>query len=411
MTQPGDYKIYEDLSRLNNELVAAQRELAQKNNALFLEQEKLRVTLRSMRNGAVSTDTGGLIMLINPAALALIDQDAENCMGQPFDRVFPLTSVKTKTPLTGLINRVLAAETVLTTNGDLTLSTGGGKIVPIELSCSPITDQNGGRIGTIIILRDVTLQRQMTRELQRLVKERTADLEAEIERRKDAEQVIRTALAEKEILLKELHHRVKNNLQIISSMLNLQAKKMKDPSLQQALRESLNRIRTISAVHEKILTSHDLSRIDLQAYVRHLVNNLLSLYHTKPGTITPVIEITEIFVDINTAIPLGLVLNELVANSLKHAFPDGRCGEIAVTVRDEGHILVITCGDNGVGMPDGYDWENPDTVGLILVHSLIDQLRGTIEKIPGEGTRFRIVIQKSSDGNSPIRGTYNPVPG
>jgi PAS domain S-box-containing protein len=411
MTQPGDYKIYDDLSRLNNELATAQRELAQKNSALFLEQEKLQVTLRSMRNGAVTTGTDGIITLINPAALDLIGRDVQDCMGHPFDSVFLIIREDNGIPLSGLIQQVLAAET-LTTRGDLSLHTDNGKQVPVELSCAPITDLKGDQRGVVIIVQDVTLQRGMTRELQRLVKERTADLEADIELRKEAEQRIRGALAEKEILVKELHHRVKNNLQIISSMLNLQAKKMKDPVLQQALKESLNRIRTLSAVHEKVLSSQDLSRIDLKAYVRHLVNNLLALYAVKPGSITVTVEIPDIFVDINTAIPLGLVLNELVANSLKHAFPDGRTGEVAITIRDEDRALAISCGDDGIGMPPGYDWENPDTVGLILVISLVGQLEGTIKKLPGGGTHFVIMVPQSSDDkDSPIRGTYNTVPG
>jgi len=270
----------------------------------------------------------------------------------------------------------------------------------------------GNITDRIIVLQNkiVTLQAEMTRKLERLVKERTADLEEEIVQRKVAEQVIRVALAEKEILLKELHHRVSNNLQIIMSMLNLQAKKMKDPTLQLALKESQNRINTISIVQEKIFTSKDLSRINLKAYVRRLVGNLVTLYRVKQETIAVALEIPDIFININTAIPLGLILNELIANSFTHAFPDGRCGEVVLTMRDEGRTLVITCEDNGVGMPHGYDWENPDTLGLMLVHSLVNQLQGTIEKVPVEGTRLTLVLKKSSKDGSSLSGTYNTVP-
>lgn len=411
MTQPGDYQIYHDLSRLNNELAAAQRELVLKSSALFVEQEKLRVTLLSIHDGAVSTGDDGRIQLINPAALLLIGRDTAGCTGQLFDDIFPITRDGSGAPFTGLIPRVLTEGDILTTTEELTLRATGRNPVPIELSCSPITDPNGDTRGVVIILRDVTIQRQMTQELNRLVKVRTAELEEEIGRRKEAETVIRAALDEKEILLRELHHRVNNNLQIISSMLNLQSKKVNDPSLRLALKESLNRIRTISSVHEKLISSHNLSRIDLKTYVRHLVGNLLILYPAPPGTIRVTEEVPEIFVDINTAIPLGLILNELVANSLKHAFPDGRSGEVVLTIKDEGKKLVITCRDNGVGMPLGYDWESPETVGLLLIHSLVDQLQGTVEKSASEGTQFIVVVQKSSDGDSPVRGTYNPVSG
>jgi len=271
----------------------------------------------------------------------------------------------------------------------------------------------GNITDRLIIMQNrfVTLHAEMTQKLEGLVKERTAALEDEIEQRKGAEKVIRASLAEKEILLKELHHRVNNNLQIIMSMLNLQAKKMKDPTLKLALKESQNRINTISMVQEKVFTSRDLSKINMNGYVLHLVGNLVTLYRVKQEKITVVLEIPDICIDINTAIPLGLILNELVANSFTHAFPDGRYGEVVLSMRDDGQALVITCKDNGVGMPQGYDWENPDTVGLMLVHSLVNQLQGTIEKVPAEGTRFTLVFKKSSKDDNTLSGTYNTVPG
>jgi two-component sensor histidine kinase len=147
----------------------------------------------------------------------------------------------------------------------------------------------------------------------------------------------------------------------------------------------------------------------MAGFVRYITSSLVSLYQIKPGLVTVNLDIPDVVLDINTAIPLGLILNELIANSLKHAFPGGTKGEICLIIHDEGPALTIICRDNGEGMPDGYDWENPDTVGLVLVHTLVDQLQGTIEKEPGVGTRFLIRVRKVSGESGPVRGTYNQV--
>jgi two-component sensor histidine kinase len=162
-------------------------------------------------------------------------------------------------------------------------------------------------------------------------------------------------------------------------------------------------------IHEKLWAAQDLSRIEMAGYVRAITSGLFSLYQVKPGLVSLAIDIPDVVIDINTAIPVGLILNELMGNSLKHAFLGGTTGEITLVIRDEGSTLSIICQDNGAGMPPGYDWENPDTVGLVLVHSLVGQLQGTIEKEPGNGTRFLIRLQKASGESGTVRGTYNQI--
>jgi two-component sensor histidine kinase len=221
--------------------------------------------------------------------------------------------------------------------------------------------------------------------------------------------MVRNQLEEKTLLLRELDHRVKNNFQIIMSILSLQARKVADPTLQLALNESRNRIRTMATVHNRLLSHQDLSRIDTVGYARDIISRLLSLYQIEPGRVSTTLDIPDILIDINTAIPIGLILNELISNSLKYGLPEEIPGEISLVIHDEGTELTILCRDNGPGLPEDYDWKNPDTVGLVLVLSLVGQLQGTIEKEPGPGTGFFIRVQKVMNGSRPVRGTYNQV--
>ncbi|MCK9579783.1 MAG: ATP-binding protein [Methanoregula sp.] len=259
--------------------------------------------------------------------------------------------------------------------------------------------------------------RVVNEELEIRVRERTAELETamaqlkeEVRQRTADEEVIRSQLDEKTLLLREVHHRVKNNFQLISSMLSIQARKVTDPTLQRVFSDSKNRIRTMAGIHEKLLMAQDLSRIDLNSTVRQIPSNLLSLYRIPPGSVSISMDISSVMVDINTAIPIALILNELVSNSLRHAFPEGRQGEIVLGIRDEQDGLLIRYADNGIGLPQGYDWENADTTGFILVNSLVQQLQGSIGREPGEGTRFLIRLQKAAGESGTLRGTYNQVP-
>jgi two-component sensor histidine kinase len=258
--------------------------------------------------------------------------------------------------------------------------------------------------------------RNLNDHLEERIRRRTEDLELmtlhleeEVIQRRKAEEMVRSQLEEKTLLLRELDHRVKNNFQIIMSILSLQARKVADPTLQLALNESRNRIRTMAAVHNRLLSHQDLSRIDTVGYARDIISRLLSLYQIEPGRVSTTLDIPDILIDINTAIPIGLILNELISNSLKYGLPEEIPGEISLVIHDEGTELTILCRDNGPGLPEDYDWKNPDTVGLVLVLSLVGQLQGTIEKEPGPGTGFFIRVQKVMNGSRPVRGTYNQV--
>ncbi|SDF26513.1 Two-component sensor histidine kinase, contains HisKA and HATPase domains [Methanolobus vulcani] len=200
----------------------------------------------------------------------------------------------------------------------------------------------------------------------------------------------------KDILLKEVHHRVKNNLQIISSMLRLQSRKFTDKETIEAFRKSQNRAKSMAIAHEKLYQSRDLENIELSSYIETLTKYLLNTYGCDPENIKIDIKIKNITQDIDTAIPLGLIINEIVSNSLKHAFKDHK-GEIFVEiVPDVDGQYMLTIRDNGIGFPENLDFMNTDSLGMQLVVSLVEQIEGSIELIRGNGTEFRIKFKQLS---------------
>ena len=218
-------------------------------------------------------------------------------------------------------------------------------------------------------------------DLEKKVQERTAELQRDITKRKKAEEQIKRVLKEKEMLLKEIHHRVKNNLQIISSLINLQVGGIeKDKYAREMLKGSQNRILSIALIHEKLYQSKDLARIDFAKYIRDLTTNLFSSYGVESDAITLKINVSNVFLDLDTAIPCGLIINELVSNSLRHAFSEDMKGEIQIELySDKDNKFNLIVRDNGVGFPKDLDFRSTKSLGLQLVITLTNQLRGTIE--------------------------------
>jgi PAS domain S-box-containing protein len=213
----------------------------------------------------------------------------------------------------------------------------------------------------------------------------------DISERKKAEDRIMEALREKDVLLREIHHRVKNNMQVISSLLSLQSQRFLDAEVREAFRESQDRIRSMALVHEKLYQTRNLSRIDFSDYVKSLTSSLLRTYQTDASRIALKLDLDRTSLDINAAIPCGLILNELVLNALKHAFPGERKGEITVELHEnEGGTIRLTVRDNGVGFPEGVDIEHTDTLGLQIVALLAGQLDGRIEVRRDGGTAFSL---------------------
>jgi len=203
------------------------------------------------------------------------------------------------------------------------------------------------------------------------------------------------SLREKEILLREIHHRVKNNMQILGSLIRMQSRRVADQSLRPVFRESEDRIRSMALIHEKLYQSESLSRVELQSYLEDLTRELKRVYGESQAVIS--VEAEGMMLELDSAVPCGLIVNELVSNSLKHAFPAGECGSIHVRLTggvDGQHELAVW--DNGVGMPEFVNLETSQSLGLRLVGMLVEQLSGTCEYKNGVGSHFEIKFKQSS---------------
>ncbi len=241
-----------------------------------------------------------------------------------------------------------------------------GRQIWTSSTLTPILNDTGTLTNVVVIDTDITLRKKM-------------------------EEQIRASLEERGVLLREIHHRVKNNLQIIISLFNLQTHYVQDTNASKALREGQNRIKSMALIHERFYQSDGLSRIDFDDYIRRLTDNLLQTSGITSGKVVLNIISEKISLDIDTAVPCGLIINEVVSNSLKHAFNDGRKGEILIKfshLNEAEYRLVIA--DNGVGLAPGFKLEESDSLGIQLIHALTDQIDGRLSVDSSNGVKYTI---------------------
>jgi PAS domain S-box-containing protein len=240
--------------------------------------------------------------------------------------------------------------------------------IDISVAVSPIKDAHGRVIGASKIARDITAGKQ-------------------------SEVLIREALKEKEVMLKEINHRVKNNLQVVSSFLFLQSSQVKDPLTRQFLTETQNRVASMALIHDSLYQSQNLSRIEFGRYVRKLSSDLFHSYGANKDLIKLRVNIPETYLAVDTAIPCGLIINELLSNSLKHAFPGGRTGEIGIDLAAEtDNKVTLIVRDDGVGVAQGIDIRRTTSLGMQIVNGLVKQLKGSLELNRRPGTEFKITF-------------------
>jgi len=209
--------------------------------------------------------------------------------------------------------------------------------------------------------------------------------------RKQAEKQLKSSLKEKEVLLQEIHHRVKNNMQIISSLLNLQSRYIKDDKVSDMFKMSRDRIRSMALIHEKLYQSKDLAKINFAQYIQSLTIHLLHTNNASAEKIKLNADVTDVFLDINKAIPCGLIINELLSNSLKYAFPQNKKGNIHIQLSagKNGNVC-LEVSDDGIGFSEKVDFHKPDSLGFQLVNDLVEQLGGTLKLDSSGGTSYQI---------------------
>jgi len=247
-----------------------------------------------------------------------------------------------------------------------------GETFTAFLSASVLKNENGEIIGSMGVSRDIS-------------------------RIKIAEEQIKQSLREKEVLLKEVHHRVKNNLQVISSILNLQSSFVKDANTLNMLKESQNRIKSMAFIHESLYQNKDFSSINFSEYVINLSQNLVHSYEIYAKQVDLKLNVKKIFLNLDQAIPCGLVINEIVSNALKYAFPKGKKGSIVLSLTHVKDVVRMELSDNGVGLPKNIDYRNTESLGLQLVMSLVDQINGKIELDNRHGTKYIITFKNQKN--------------
>ena len=250
---------------------------------------------------------------------------------------------------------------------EIVLVTKDGKEIPVEVN-NHFIDYNGKRVS-LAVSRDIT-------------------------DRKKSEEQLKASLGEKIVLLREIHHRVNNNLQIISSLFNLQSNYV-DENSKVILMASQSRVKSMAMIHEKLYQSPDLTRINMKDYIESFVSGLFSLYMAETTAIHLQTDLEDIEMGIDTAIPVGLIINELVTNSLKHAFPAGNEGGIIeISFRKEGELLTLKIADNGIGLPERRKIETKKSLGLQLVSNLVNQLDGTMMVSGENGTEVKLQFEE-----------------
>ena len=337
------------------QIEAEQKKLDQR---LRDQQFYTRSLIESNIDAIMTTDSSGIITDVNKQMEALTGCTRDELIGAPFKNYF----TDPERAEAG-IKLVLSEKKV--TDYELTARSRDGKETVVSYNATTFYDRDRTLQGVFAAARDVT-------------------------DRKIANDKLKEALNEKEMLLKEVYHRVKNNLQVVSSLINLQARNVKNEATAELLKQSADRIKAMALLHEKLYQSKDLARIDFNAYIHSLADHLLFGYGVHSDKIRVNIRIDDIFLDVDTAIPCGLIINELLSNALEHAFPDNRHGEIGITFTQDQGEFILVISDNGVGFPADLDYKKSASLGLQLVATLTNQLNGHMTLDRKDGSTFTI---------------------
>lgn len=316
----------------------------------------------------ISVDRNQKIIFFNQGAERIFGYTSQEAAGQPLDLLLPARLAQAHRHHVHSFGESDVSARRMGERRDILGRRKNGDEFPAEASISKIEVE--GETMYTVILRDVT-QRMLN------------------------EEKIRASLREKEALLKEIHHRVKNNLQVVSSLLGLQSRTISDPGVRKMFQESQNRVHSMALLHESLYQSDNLSQIDFPAYIRQLADYLFRCYGvTGDGRISLRTELDALSLTLDAAVPCGLIINELVSNALKYAFPEGREGEIHIGLHGEPNSMArLVIADNGIGLQGDVDWSTTRSLGLRLVRSLAMQLGAKLEVKSQAGTQAGTEVQ------------------
>jgi len=337
--------------------------------------------------GYVTLDNDGAISEINLRATVLLGAARADLTGTKFSR-----SIAAEDQDTFYLSRRCLLNTGAPQFCELKMLPSNASPFWARLEMSRAEDLAGAR-GCRIVIVDITERK--TAELQVQESERQLRLRANEMRVKEDE--LRRLLQEKETLLKEVHHRVKNNLQVISSLLRMQSDLLKDSEASAALKESEQRVVSMALIHERLYGSRHMDRIDFAEYTHILVGDLFYSYTGSADHVTGRLNITPVLLDVDQAIPCGLILNELVTNALKYAYPPGKSGEVVIELGETpAGLVTLSVSDDGVGLPAGFDWQESQSMGLTTVDLLAKQIGGKLSVHSGRRTAFTVEFVKES---------------
>lgn len=325
-------------------------------------EHRFRQAVESAPNAIVMVNESGTILMVNAQTETSFGYSRTELLGQPVELLVPERFrgghvAARQAYLADPVSRPMGE------GRDLFGLRKDGSEFPVEIGLGLIDDEN----GTIVLSSIV-----------------------DITERKNAHDRLRQALTEKEVLLKEVYHRVKNNLQVVSSLINLQAASVTNAETADLLQQSADRIKAMALLHEKLYQSKDLAKIDFNEYIRSLVDHLLFGYGAHAGNIAIEMAIDNVFLGVDTAIPCGLIINELLSNALKHAFPGHRAGQVRIAFSLRLGEYCLTIADDGVGLPEALDFKNTGSLGLQLVDTLTHQLLGGMDLNRTAGTAFTL---------------------
>jgi PAS domain S-box-containing protein len=392
----------QELRVAEEELRQQAEELALSHEAAAAEHQRYRELFNFAPDGYVVTDPQGTIVEANRAAAALLNIAQERLIRKPLAVFIALDDRGAfRSQIAWLQNGGRVRE------WEVRVKPRNRPPFPAALSCTASRQAHGIVVWLRWLLRDISERKQAedvirraNETLERQVKERTLALQTlneqlhrDIAQRATVEEQLRASLREKEVLLREVHHRVKNNMQVISSLLNLQSGQIDECHIRELFQESQHRIQTMALIHDTLYASGDLANINLLTFTSTVTSYLTNSYAIADDHITLHIQADEVLVPPDTAVPYGLILNELVSNALRHAFPDGRYGQINVLLRhDSPSQASLTVQDNGCGFPLDIDFRATDSLGLQLVNALTEQLGGTIALERHDGTTFTLTF-------------------